>query len=267
MTVLGRRDRISYENISDGICRAEAYLTGRAFSPHRHDTYAVGTTTTGVQAFDYRGSTRRSLPGNVFVLHPDELHDGRAGSDAAFGYRILYIAPDLIRRAAGTDSLPYVPEPVSANPRLRAIVSRAAADGLCDSELFFADLLCILAEALCAVADRPLRRTRPTEPTVMAEVRDYLLDRLAEDVTVAGLEREFGMSRYAISRRFRRTFGVGPHRFVILRRLELAMDLVRGGMPLAEAAFASGFADQSHFTRRFRAAHGMSPARWRSLIA
>ena len=101
----------------------------------------------------------------------------------------------------------------------------------------------------------------------MARVRDYLLDRLTEDVTVAELEQEFGMSRYAISRRFHRTFGVGPHRFLILRRLERAMDLIRRGLPLAEAAVASGFADQSHFTRRFRAAHGMTPARWRSLVA
>lgn len=101
----------------------------------------------------------------------------------------------------------------------------------------------------------------------MVRIRDCLLDRITETVAMADLEREFGMSRYAISRGFRRAFGVAPHRFVILRRLERAMDLIRGGTPLAEAAHAAGFADQSHLTRRFRAAHGMTPARWRALIA
>lgn len=266
MTDRGRRDRISYESLSDGFSRAEARLTGRAFSPHRHDTYAIGTTTKGVQTFDYRGSTHHSLPGNVFVLHPDELHDGRAGTEAAFGYRILYIAPDLIRRAAGVDTLPFVSKAVQANPRLRAIVSRAGPNDVHDGALCFTDLLCALAEVLCRAADRPFRGTRSIDPAKMAHVRDYLLDRLAENISIAELEREFGMSRYAISRRFRRAFGVGPHRFLILRRLERAMALICSGSPLAEAAAASGFADQSHLTRRFRAAHGMTPARWRSLI-
>jgi AraC-like DNA-binding protein len=98
-------------------------------------------------------------------------------------------------------------------------------------------------------------------------IRDCLLDRITETVAMADLEREFGMSRYAISRGFHRAFGVALHRFVILRRLERAMDMVRGGTPLAEAAPVAGFADQSHLTRRFRAAHGMTPARWRALIA
>ena len=30
------------------------------------------------------------------VLHPDEAHDGRAGSEAGFGYRQIYVEPSLI---------------------------------------------------------------------------------------------------------------------------------------------------------------------------
>ena len=41
-------------------------------------------TIAGVQAFRYRGAGRQSLPGEVFVLHPDETHDGRAGTQPAF---------------------------------------------------------------------------------------------------------------------------------------------------------------------------------------
>ncbi|QIG53125.1 hypothetical protein G6N82_02215 [Altererythrobacter sp. BO-6] len=51
-------------------------LVGAAFSPHRHDTYTVAVTMAGVQTFNYRGEMRYSLPGQVLILHPDELHDG-----------------------------------------------------------------------------------------------------------------------------------------------------------------------------------------------
>ena len=67
----------------------EAFFFGHGFDPHRHDTYAIGYTLRGVQAFRYRGASRRSTPGDVFVLHPDETHDGRAGSEEGFRYRIL----------------------------------------------------------------------------------------------------------------------------------------------------------------------------------
>jgi len=53
------------------------------FDPHRHDTYGIAVTEFGVQTFAYRGSLERSLPGQVTVLHPDERHDGRAGTEAA----------------------------------------------------------------------------------------------------------------------------------------------------------------------------------------
>ncbi|MFC3230579.1 AraC family ligand binding domain-containing protein, partial [Marinibaculum pumilum] len=72
-----------------GLQRAEARFAGHAFAPHRHDSYAIGTTLQGVQCFSYRGSSTHSLPGQAFVLHPDERHDGRAGTGAGFRYRIL----------------------------------------------------------------------------------------------------------------------------------------------------------------------------------
>ena len=50
----------------------EAWLHGPAYHKHRHDTYAICLTTSGVLAFDYRGSGEISTPGQVVVLHPDE---------------------------------------------------------------------------------------------------------------------------------------------------------------------------------------------------
>ncbi len=60
------------------------YLSPRAFAPHRHDVYAIGLTTGGVQTFRYRGSRRVCLPGQLHVLHPDETHDGAAATDDGF---------------------------------------------------------------------------------------------------------------------------------------------------------------------------------------
>src|SRR5690349_25121422 len=97
----GSADWVRVALSAPGIERAEACFTRDGYAPHRHDTYTVGFTAAGVQAFRYRGVNERSIAGQFFVLHPDELHDGRPGSESGFRYRSLYIEPYLIHQALG----------------------------------------------------------------------------------------------------------------------------------------------------------------------
>ena len=102
----------------DGVELLRARFRGRAFTRHRHDTYAIGVTEAGLQVFDYRGRTERSTPGEVVVLHPDETHDGRPGTADGFGYRIVYVQPARIAAAVAAirgrgGPLPFVRAPVS----------------------------------------------------------------------------------------------------------------------------------------------------------
>src|SRR5262245_27416375 len=113
-----------------GVELLRAWFAGPAYQKHRHDTYAVGVTDCGVQVFDYRGAIRASTPGQVVVLYPDEVHDGRAGTDDGFGYRIIYADPshllEAVRVVRGRpEPLPFVSEPVSTNPRLSQAVAEA----------------------------------------------------------------------------------------------------------------------------------------------
>src|SRR5690349_8984658 len=90
-----RRDAIRFGASAPGLEQAEASFAAHAFAPHRHDTYGVGITLAGVQSFRYRGAGRTALRGELHVLHPDELHDGRPGTPDGFAYRILYVEPEL----------------------------------------------------------------------------------------------------------------------------------------------------------------------------
>jgi hypothetical protein len=114
-----------------GVELLRAWFAGEAYQNHRHHTYAVGLTDSGVQVFDYRGSVHVSVPGQVAVLYPDEIHNGRAGSDDGFGYRIIYVEPALLAEAVRilrgrAYPLPFVREPVSTNSTLsHAIEGRA----------------------------------------------------------------------------------------------------------------------------------------------
>ena len=267
MTPKRRESWIRFEASAPGVEWAAAHFAGIAFAPHRHDTYAIGVTTAGVQAFDYRGEARRACPGDAFVLHPDELHDGRPGTADGYGYRIVYVAPDLIGAALGGGALPFVADAVSRDAGLTSAIRRAFPHpSEPPDELLRNDAVTALADALRQACDRSI----PDEPNLgvaaMAGVREHLRASVEAGVSMAELEREHGIDRYTLSRAFRRAYGVSPHRFLILRRLDRVKDDIRRGTNLADAALAAGFCDQAHMSRHFRGAFGMPPGKWRALL-
>ncbi len=252
--------------VKAGVELAAARFADHRFSPHRHDTYAVGRTLGGVQSFSYLGAGHHSLPGDVFVLHPDELHDGRPGTNAGYSYRIAYVLPALIATASGRDRLPFVAAPVSRTPVLvRAITAVLDLDVTADDGLGHAEAIAALADALTMFSDAPRSPATQVDVPMMHRIREQIADLVPRRIGAAELEREHGIDRFALARQFRSLFGVTPRRFITLRRLDMVVTSIRQGSSLTDAALAAGFADQSHMTRAFRDAFGMSPGRWRKL--
>jgi AraC-like DNA-binding protein len=250
----------------EGVELLRAWFGGRAFTRHRHDTYAIGVTDAGVQTFDYRGRVERSRPGQVVVLHPDEAHDGRAGTEAGFGYRIVYVDPARIAAAVRAirgrpAPLPFVREPVSENPILARAVTAAFRSA---PEPLAVDALVLrLAEGLVGGdPDGPAARPRRhLDHGALARARAFL-DRRRTIVRSAELEAVTGLSRYELARQFRVSYGTSPYRYSLMRRLEFARGRLRDRVPLAEVALSAGFADQAHLTRMFRSAYGLTPGRY-----
>jgi AraC family transcriptional regulator len=86
-------------------------------------------------------------------------------------------------------------------------------------------------------------------------------------VPLKELAQECRLSVSHFSRAFRRTVGVAPHNWLLMRRIELAREkLGDNRLSLSEVAMASGFADQSHLTRVFTRMVGVSPGAWRRAL-
>ena len=243
-----------------GCERIEAFFPGHAYEPHRHDTYAIGRTLAGVQQFRYRGETANGLPGTAIVLHPDEPHDGHAGTEAGFHYRMAYVEPARIQQALGGRPLPFIPGGVSGDARLLAAI-----DGLlaAQEELEHDDALYDLAQALDAAG--PPSAARLIDYRAADRARALIHETLEGPLSLEMLEAAAGRDRWSLSRDFRLAFGTSPYRYLVLRRLDRAKTLMRAGAPLAETAAACGFADQPHMTRHFRKAFGVTPGRWQAL--
>lgn len=237
-------------------------LVGAAFSPHRHDTYTVALTLAGVQAFNYRGAARHGLPGQVLVLHPDEVHDGHCCDEAGFSYQAAYVPPTHIQAVLGGAELPFIVNGVSTNPALIAAAMTMVIDcpGVEDPGAY-EDALYDLAHAMNNASGRAAPE-RIANRTAVTRAREFLETAVVSGARLDQLEQMTGCDRWQLSRDFRALLGTSPYRYLQHRRIDLAKRLLRAGATLADAAHGAGFADQSHFGRTFRKAVGLTPKEW-----
>ena len=247
--------------------RLEAFFNGAAYAPHRHDTYAIGLTLEGKQGFNYRGSLRYNEAGRCLIIHPDELHDGQAGTDIGMRYRVGYIDPVQIQSILGGKALPFIENGISDDPRLYQAVLGLLGEMDNDiSGLRYQDALFDLANAMELVSDDKQQTKQSFNYQAAEMARQYIADNLEQSISLDKLEEITGRDRWKLSRDFRTLFGTSPYRYLIMRRLEQAREMMVKGVDLVEVASNCDFSDQSHMNRHFKKTYGVSPKKWMSSL-
>jgi AraC-like DNA-binding protein len=248
-----------------GIEALHASFVEHAYRPHSHPTWTVAVIERGAARFEVDDTRQRADEGELFVLEPESVHTGMAAVPEGWTYKVLYVAPDLISEWAEQDA----PAPRGAqwvvfrDRALQAQLLRA------HRALVEDDALALEVAVLGAVAGlRTHLRPGPPAPrgghehAAVRRARAHLAERWAERVSLAELAAVAGLSRFELVRRFRADTGMPPHAFQIDLRIGQARRLLAAGEAPAGVAATCGFADQAHFTRTFRRAVGVTPARF-----
>lgn len=96
--------------------------------------------------------------------------------------------------------------------------------------------------------------------------RDYMTQRIEEDVSVDELARIARISKFHFSRAFKRATGVSPGRYFRELKGEHAKQLLSDpSVPICQIAFALGYESQQAFSRMFKRYAGTSPKAWRDM--
>lgn len=99
-------------------------------------------------------------------------------------------------------------------------------------------------------------------------VKDRIDREYARPLDLATLAHDACMSAGHLSREFKRAYGESPYSYLMTRRIERAMALLRiGEFSVTEACFAVGCSSLGTFSTRFRELVGMPPSAYRRLIA
>lgn len=229
-----------------------------AFGRHTHDAFGIGLIERGAQKSASGRGVVEAGAGDLITVNPGEVHDGTPFDASGRRWRMLYVDPARLLDAAGDIApgssfefkAPVIRDALLA-ARFRALFDAVTADDALQSDTA---LLTLTARLL-----KPSPAKRPAVGAGIAAARERIDDDPAAALTLSGLAADAGLSRYQFLRAFARLTGLPPHAYLLQRRVQRARRLVRQGLPLAEAAAASGFADQSHMTRCFVRSIGLTP--------
>lgn len=243
---------------------AEAVLarSSQRFARHTHDHYGIGVVERGGQLSHSGRGQVEAGPGDVITVNPGEVHDGAPVGDTGRAWRIMYLDPQLVARAASD-----INEGGSGDFELSQPVLRDSRVGDLVRGLFHAMTSTgaplrseeLLLTALAAIGRERPSRAMPFMRPEIARARHRIDDDPTAPLTLADLADASGLSRFQLLRGFARATGLTPHAYILQQRINLARRLIAGGTGLADAAAASGFADQSHMTRAFTSRYGVTP--------
>jgi transcriptional regulator GlxA family with amidase domain len=118
------------------------------------------------------------------------------------------------------------------------------------------------------MARRPDDEPRLRELKLLRRVRDRMDREYAQPLDVEALARGVNMSAGHLSRQFKLAYGESPYSYLMTRRIERAMALLRrGDMSVTEVCFAVGCSSLGTFSTRFTELVGMPPSTYREQTA
>ena len=207
--------------------------------------------------------------GSVLVRAPHQVSAVMQRALPETTCRVVLLEPELLP-AAATDARRLL--------RFGSVVTRAAADRRrraravgrhrrrarrrSSSSRGSASLMAAVSELALHETPRP-----PILTPAVSRTREALHERFAEEVPLEQLASLAGMSKCHLVHLFHKEVGLPPHAYQIQLRVARARVLVAAGVPLAEVATMTGFADQSHLTRLFKRVVGMPPGQYAALLA
>lgn len=206
-------------------------------------------------------------PGSVFAYAPDTECEIRTDPDhPMLKYFLCLQGNAATARLARAGIAPGTVRTVATHAEVRRLFDDLIREGRHHGRLtvsLCSALLEVLLLKLTELTARPVRHVRTAEELFL-RCRAAIDARIEQSVTLGEIAADLAIQPSSVCRLFRRFQGMSPYRYLLRRKMTLAAEwLMESGEPVKAAAQRVGFADPYHFSRCFKAVHGVAPNRLR----
>lgn len=251
--------------MTDPVVREDAFLVGLQLRPYPlHQLWFEGKE---VPVYNVRAGD---------TLFFDQKSVEAARMDVPFHSLMFYLPRNFLDELADDFDVPRIDQlrPKSAVPVSDPIIERfgravqpVLATPVEANELFASHMMLAFGAYICATYGG-LRSPKDVvgglsrwQERAAKELIDAHID---GSLSLQEMAEVLGLSASRLAHAFKSSIGTSPNRWLLQRRVERAKAMLRQtSVPLVDIGLACGFADQSHFTRVFSQATGLTPARWR----
>ncbi len=262
----GLPDRATFRRsqIFGGIDLMSARFVRHSFAPHTHDELMIGIIHAGVKSFR-RGRVREhAAPGSLSVVNPGEMHTGECEHGPELVYGALYVpetALAVMSARRGSDGF-IVSQAVIHDPDIWRCLAEAhrLAMGGGDAAAAEEKMSWGVSLLLERYGTRRLSCSEANCPKAVNRAVEFLRARAYDQISLADASKASGVGVFHLIRLFQKHLGLTPHAYLTQVRIAKSRQLLTLGEPVAQVALDVGFADQAHFTKRFKQLTGTTPA-------
>jgi len=247
-----------------GIDLMSARFVRHSFAPHSHDELMIGVMHAGVKSFRCGSARTYAAPGDLVVVNPGEMHTGERGRGRELAYAALYIpAPALasmLARSRGDGTI--IKKTVIDDPDLWHWLDQAQGLAMAGHDTAGAEeaMICGISLLFERYGSSQLIQTEASCPKAVDRAVEFLHARACDHISLEDASRASGVGLFHLIRLFQKHLGLTPYSYLTQVRIAKSRQLLRLGEPVAQVALDVGFADQAHFTKRFKQFTGTTPA-------
>lgn len=228
-------------------------------------SYLLAQTFWGKGALHYNQREYELVPGDVFLIDCRLLHEYYAASEEGWGYRFLHFdgtpMPAYYSQIASSQNVKFTFHEGSYFENLfREIFLTNSGSELNKDIITNRIITDMITEILCQCPQ--YQETEP--PPVIMDLCNYLQNSFQQKLTLDQISREMKLSKYYMSREFKKYTGTTIFGYILDCRIALAQKLLRqSSMSINEIAEHVGFEDHNNFYRVFQQREKLSPSAYR----
>lgn len=266
----------SFEKFGYKRTRVKPHEDSGVYGPDSHQKFEMIYLVEGEVKYTIEDEQYLVKAGDVIFIMPNEMHMMEENRDIYFERILIYFNYELLREMFGIAQIAIedtffdlskvnriIPERLVKKYGIKDVIFEIAeiSDGDKNSCFkFFSkifDMIVRLSESAADSGEMILPISK--DPTIKGII-DYVEQHISEPITLDGLAKDLYISKSTLCHKFANHMNITINRYIAIKKVHYAAELIKGGMSATEAAMAAGYNHYTTFYHNYKQIMGFPPS-------